>query len=425
MKVAVIGSGYVGLCTGVGLASLGHHVITVDIDKSKVDVINSGKPPIYEDGLQSLLKQVLEQGTFKAAHDVRQAVMSSQITFICVGTPSNSDGSMDLSYISMAAQEIGTVLKDSPYHIVIVKSTVLPGTTDGVVRQTIEKFSKKKAGSGFGLAMNPEFLREGSAMHDFFNPDRIVIGEFDQKSGSAVQKLYEKLGCPVMHTTTQTAEMIKYASNAFLATKISFINELGNLCKSVGIDTYDVAKGMGLDKRIGHSFLQAGVGFGGSCFPKDVSALMSQARSSGHPLSLLETVMRINDNQPQIMLDLLEKRIGSLSGKKIAVLGLAFKRDTDDIRESRSIAIVSGLVSKGASVNAYDPKAMDNFKKLFSDIRYCNSAKQAIASSDAVLILTDWNEFKSLKQDDFGPGKVVIEGRRIPGNKVKHEGLCW
>ena len=421
MNISVIGTGYVGLVTGVCFADHGHQVICVDIDQEKVDLINKGIPPIYEDGLKDLLQKV--QKNLKATTSYKEALYNSDITFISVGTPSNENGSIDLKYVKKAAETIGVTLKNKEgWHTVVVKSTVIPGTTQNSVQPLLEKHSGKKAGKDFGVAMNPEFLREGIAIKDFMEPDRVVIGTTDEKSKNLLKQLYQPFNCPMVETTPTGAEMIKYASNAFLATKISFINELGNLCKKLNIDTYDVADGMGLDNRIERSFLNAGIGWGGSCFPKDVHALIAQAQEWHEPTPLMKATVERNNLQPLKLIELLKKHVPQLKGKTIGVLGLAFKPNTDDIRDSRAIPIIEQLLKEQATVKAYDPQAMDHFKTLFPSITYCAKADEVL-ESDAVLLTTAWNEFSTL---DFSTA-IVIDGRRFtPATKAKiYEGVCW
>ncbi len=425
MRISIIGSGYVGLCTGVGFALKGNQVICADIDREKVEKINKGISPIYEPGLDEKLREVLDAGRFRATKDINEAVRGSEVSFMSVGTPSRDDGSIDLKYIEQASRDIGNALKGKDWHVVVVKSTVVPGTTEGVVKKNLEEASGKKAGRGFGLYMNPEFLREGKALEDFLNPDRVVIGELDKKSGDAVAGLYQGFDAPVMRTGIKTAEMIKYASNALLATKISFINEIGNICKKLGIDTYDVAKGMGMDKRISPQFLQSGLGWGGSCFLKDVAAIVARGRELGCNTRLLDSVMKVNEEQPGVFLRLAEEKVGPLQGRTVAILGLTFKPDSDDIRESRSIPLIKLLKEKGARVVAYDPKAMENVKTLFPDIEYAESAKEAVEKADIVLIATAWEGFK---EPELYENKMVIDGRNIfkSGKKPdNYEGLCW
>ena len=421
MNISIIGAGYVGLVSAACFAKLGHHVICVDIDKEKVDKINKSISPIYEEGLDELL--TIYKDKIKATDDYSYAIKQSDVTFICVSTPSKKDGSIDLSFVKESAKEIGKQLKQKDkWHLVVVKSTVVPGTTNDVVLSLLEEFSLKKAGDGFGLAMNPEFLKEGLAVKDFLEPDRIIIGTYDKKSGYMLKKLYANISCPKIETSLSAAEMIKYASNAFLATKISFINEIGNLCKKLGIDAYDVADGIGLDKRIGRAFLDSGIGWGGSCFPKDVDALIAWAKENNEKTRIIESTREINERQPLKLVTILKKYIPKLNGKTIGILGLAFKPNTDDVRESRVIPIIDQLLIEGATIKAYDPKAMENFKKLYPNIKYCSSASEAL-NSDAVLITTRWEEFTEL---DY-KGKIVIDGRKIEeAKKAKiYEGVCW
>ena len=421
MNISIIGTGYVGLVTGVCFAKLGHTVICVDTDEEKVNKINNLIPPIFEEYLEELL--CTHHDRIRATTDLKEAVDHSSVTFICVGTPSQDDGDIDLTSVQQVTKDIGTILaKKTSWHLIVVKSTVLPGTTGTIIKPLLEQHSGKKAGKDFGLAMNPEFLREGVAIQDFLKPDRIVIGTYDDKAEHILRELYQDFPCPIVTGSLAAAEMIKYASNAFLATKISFINELGNLCKKLQIDTYDVADGMGLDKRIGRSFLDAGIGWGGSCFPKDLHALISLARKNHEPFDILESVVKVNDVQPLKLLDLLLHHFPSLHGKTIGILGLAFKPNTDDIRESSVIPLVAQLLKKGAKVKAYDPQAMPPFKKLYPTITYCSKAEEVL-QADAVIIATKWEEFKHL---DFSEN-IVIDGRRLgEATKAKiYEGVCW
>jgi UDPglucose 6-dehydrogenase len=429
MDISIIGTGYVGLSTGVGFAVKGNSVICVDVIKEKVEKINKGISPIYEPFLSEYLKRVLKEGKLKATTDLRGAIERTEVSFISVGTPSKTNGSIDLGFVEEVSKQIGKVLgKKNEYHVIVVKSTVVPGTTERIVIPNIEKYSGKRVGE-FGVCMNPEFLREGKALEDFLKPDRIVIGEYDRKSGNVLKKLYKNFNSPVLVTNLKTAEMIKYASNAFLAAKVSLTNEIGNICKLLGIDMYDVAKGVGLDTRIGKEFLRAGAGFGGSCFPKDVKALIAKGKELGYDPKLLEEVLSLNERQKYRMVELLEKRLGNLKGKTIALLGLAFKPDSDDIREASSIRIISSLRKRGAKVRAYDPKAMDNMRKLFPDIEYCKDVEHTLKGSDACLIVTEWEEFKCLKDKDFEGmrNKIIIEGRKVldPSKVKDFEGICW
>ncbi len=431
MKISIIGgTGYVGLCTGLGFAIKGHEVICVGRSKEKIEKLKSGKSPIYEPFVDKHLKDVLEKKNFEPTTDIDYAIKNSDALFISVGTPSKEDGSIDTADIEAASSQIGKIMeaRDS-YFVVVVKSTVLPETTEKIVISRIEKESGKNVGKDFGVCMNPEFLREGKALEDFLNPDRIVIGEFDKKSGDIIQELYKNFNAPIMRTNLKTAEMIKYASNSFLAAKISFTNEIGNICKILGIDTYEVMQGVGMDKRIGKHFLQAGVGWGGSCFPKDVAALRAKAKEIGYNPKILDAITKTNNEQPFNLLNLLKKKIPDIKNKKIAVLGLAFKADTDDVRDSKAIPIIESLLKEGAVVYAHDPRAEENFSQIFQDIQYCDSPAEALKNSEACLILTDWEEYKALEDKDFSlmKSKIIIEGRKVlDKNKVKNfEGICW
>ncbi len=428
MNISVIGTGYVGTVSAACFAELGHNVICVDIDRSKIDQINAGIPPIYEEGLSELLKKHAGK-RLKATSDYDFAVMNSEISFICVGTPSDAEGNIDLGIVKAASQSLGKSLKKKKdYHVIVVKSTVVPETTEKVVLPIIEKHSGKHVRE-FGIAMNPEFLREGKAVHDFMHPDKIVVGAIDKKTGDIVASLYSGIKCEITSTNPRTAEMIKYVNNAFLATKISFANEVGNICKQLDIDTYEVMSAVGKDFRIGQHFLNSGAGFGGSCFPKDVKALIGKAREIDYEPKLLKSVIAINEGQPARMVLLLKNKFVSLQGKNIAVLGLAFKNDTDDIRESRSIPVIRELLDEGARVSTYDPMANENMKKLFSSIKYFGSAKDALRGADACLIMTEWDEFKTLdKEFDIMENRLVIDGRHIltrHGKDIEYVGLCW
>jgi len=427
MKISVIGSGYVGSVTAACFAEVGHEVVCVDIDKKKMDQINAGIPPIYEEGLGELLQKHAGKN-LTATNDYESAIRKTDISFICVGTPSAEDGGIDLSIVRAATASIGAVLaKKEGYHVVVVKSTVVPETTEKFVLPVLEETSGKVAGKDFGVAMNPEFLREGKAVYDFMHPDKIVVGAIDQKSGDLVSELYRTFKCEVTRTNPSTAEMIKYANNSLLATKISFANEIGNICKKLKIDTYDVMTAVGKDSRISPRFLNSGAGFGGSCFPKDVKALIGKAKEIGYSPALLESVIGVNEKQPILMTEILQRKTGNLAGKKIAVLGLAFKNETDDIRESRAIPVIAELLRLGAKVSAYDPMATENMKWIFPTIEYSGKAKDALEGADACLVMTEWEEFKQLDSEfEAMKEKIVIDGRRvIEAKNVDYEGLCW
>jgi len=430
VKISVIGTGYVGLVSGVCLAELGHTVICVDVDAAKVDQINRGDSPIYEQGLDALLQKNL--GTrLTATTDLARAVHETELSMIAVGTP--FDGrEIDLSFVRQAAEMIGGALKTkSAYHVVVVKSTVIPGTTDTVVRPALERASGKKAGADFGVGMNPEFLREGDAVSDFMRPDRIVLGACDSRSHGVMRQLYEPFtSADILSTNSRTAEMIKYTANSLLATLISFSNEIGNLCKkSGGVDVTEVMKGVHLDKRLSPigedgrrivpaitTFIEAGCGFGGSCFPKDVKALIAYGQSLGEPMSLLDAVIRINREQPRQIIAMLKKHFPTLQDLSVAILGLAFKPETDDMRESPAIPVIRTLVEQGARIHAFDPVAKNEARKLFGDtITYAETLEEALADASAVAILTRWNTFKRLPHlvQTMHPQPLVIDGRRM------------
>ena len=431
MKVSVIGTGYVGLVSGVCFSEIGHEVCCVDKDKVKVKRINFGDSPIYEDGLDELLSKHINS-RLQATTDLTTAVMDSDLTIIAVGTPFNGEG-IDLQYIEQVSKEIGEVLKNKQeYHVVVVKSTVVPGTTDEVVLPLLERHSCKKAGIDFGVGMNPEFLREGTAIIDFMYPDRIVVGGIDQRTQDKRSELYEPFANVDRHkTNNKTAEMIKYTSNSLLATLISFSNEIGNLCTTLGgIDALEVMKGVHLDKRISPilengqrispaltTYLEAGCGFGGSCFPKDVKALISHGMNVGKKMQLLKAVIDINNEQPKQVLNLLSKHYPELEGKKIAILGLAFKPGTDDMRESPAILIVNDLLAKKAVIIAYDPVAQEEAKKVFKTekITYSESVSEVVEGVDAVLLLTRWPDFDILPEilNTSENPPLLIDGRRM------------
>lgn len=422
-RISIVGTGYVGLCTAVGFATRGYQVTTSTHDPEKAAMINKGVSPFYEPGLQESLEKVVKEGLLRCVTTREEAVVNTDITFIAVGTPSQPDGSIDLRFIKKSSREIGEALKKKEaYHLVVVKSTVVPGTTERTVKPAIEAHSNKCCGVNFGLCMNPEFLREGSALHDTLNPSRIVIGEHDRKSGGTLEALYrdfygEKTP-PVIRTNLATAELIKYANNAFLAAKISFINTMANICQKVpDADVTTIAKAIGLDKRISPLFLRAGLGFGGSCFPKDVKALIAFSKSLGYDPSLLKAVEDVNDAQPLKAIELAKKHLGSLKGKRVAVLGLAFKPNTDDVREARAVPIINRLLEEGAKVAAYDPAAAPNAKKIFKNkIKYASSAIECLEGAECCIIVTEWDEFKKLQPEHFienMKNPTVVDGRRI------------
>jgi len=443
MKVSVIGTGYVGLVSGVCLSEKGHNVVCVDIDKEKVEKINHGITPIYERNLEELLRKNINLN-FKADTDLYKAVMETEISLIAVGTPFNGD-KIDLSFIEMVSGDIGKALKEkNAYHMVVVKSTVVPGTTDEVVRPILEKYSGKKASVDFGVGMNPEFLREGEAVQDFLFPDRIVMGAMDERSGNFLEELYHPFeNVDKIKTTNKTAEMIKYASNSLLTTMISFSNEIANLCADIGdIDVVDVMKAVHLDKRLSPimpdgerimpaftTYIEAGCGFGGSCFPKDVKALIAYGKKVGNSMKLLDAVMQINEQQPNQVLSLLKKHFLSLKGVRIAILGLAFKPGTNDMRESPAIPIITDLLINESKIKAYDPVANSEAQKIFGNrnIDFCSNLNEAINDVQAILLLTRWEEFACIpeKLNKIDQPPIVIDGRRmLEKNSIKrYEGI--
>jgi UDPglucose 6-dehydrogenase len=416
LRIGIIGTGYVGLVTGVCFGELGFPILCGDVIQEKVDKINKGESPIFENGLESLLKELLDKKRIRATLNTAEVVQNSDVVFICTGTPSSDDGSIDLQYIQSAANDIGEVLKvTEEYKVIVVKSTVIPGTTSNFVKPILEKSSNKKAGVDFGLGMNPEFLKEGIAIKDFRKPDRIVIGCEDQKSYDTVAQLYNTFSCPIMKVDPSTAEMIKYASNSFLAVKISFINEIANMSEKMGVDISSVAEGMGLDTRISNEFLRPGLGFGGSCFPKDVKALSTAAKAENSTAKSLDAAIEVNNDQPLRAVQALESQI-DIKEKRITLLGLAFKPETDDMREAPSVKIAHELISKGAIVIGYDPAATETANiAMPKEAIIKSSAEDALTGSDACILVTEWAEFENFGATQFSlmQGKTVIDGRRV------------
>ncbi len=411
-KICVIGTGYVGLVTGTCFADLGNNVTCLDIDSDRIEKLHQGIMPIYEPGLEEIVSQNVKAGRLHFTTDYAKALEGAQFAFIAVGTPSGVDGEADLQYVRQAAEAVADLVKDTI--IVVNKSTVPVGTGDWVA----EIIQKRRNGNplNFHVVSNPEFLREGSAINDFMMPDRVVLGSMHRPAAEELAKLYAPLRCTVLITDLRTAEMIKYASNAFLATKISFINEIANICDELGADVTQVAQGMGLDKRIGPSFLDAGMGWGGSCFPKDVKALAHMAVLHGTQPQLLQAVMDINRNQRRRIIVKLRKILGTLNDKTIGVLGLSFKPNTDDIRESPPLEVIYLLENEGAHVKAYDPQAMELVAKMDKRIELCSSAYEVAKDADALVLATMWNEFKQI---DFNKVKanmkqpILIDGRNL------------
>ncbi len=444
--LTVVGTGFVGLVTSAIFADKGYRTIALDINEEIIAKVNKGEAHFFEPHLQELLERVvLKKKTLIASSEIIESIKASSITFVCVGTPSKEDGTCDLQYIENVAKKIGKALESkNEYHLVIVKSTVVPGTTRTKVKEVIEKISNKEAGKDFGLCMCPEFLREGQSVHDTLYPDRIIIGQYDERSGKLAKELFEdmyykqeddfvsnwfavynkKIRQPtILRFPIETAECIKYANNSFLATKISFINEFANICEQIkGVDINDVAKGIGLDFRINSNFLRAGAGFGGSCFPKDLQAIINFSLEQGYQPKILESVIKVNQKQAERMVELAEKKLGSLQQKQVAILGLSFKPETDDMRNAPSVIVINSLLKKGAKVVAWDPEAMDEAKKenrFGKGITYANTYQEALNQADVCMVLTEWSVFKALKPRDFKNMKqlIIIDGRRIYDSK--------
>ncbi|KTG30908.1 UDP-glucose 6-dehydrogenase AglM [Haloferax profundi] len=417
MELSIIGSGYVGTTIAACFADLGHDVVNVDIDEDIVDSLNAGHAPIHEPGLDELVEA--HAGDRLRATTDYDAILDTDATFLALPTPSNDDGSIDLGAMKAAATSLGeTLAQKDDTHLVVTKSTVVPTTTVEVIGPRIEEASGKTVGEEFDIAMNPEFLREGTAVEDFLSPDKIVLGAQSERAYEQLDEIFaplvERAGDPpVVKTGISEAEMIKYANNAFLASKISLANDLANICKEFGVDSEEVLDAIGLDSRIGSAFLGAGLGWGGSCFPKDTAAIIAAARSRGYEPRLLQAAVDVNDEQPKRMLELLEDRFDP-EGKRVAVLGLSFKPGTDDVRSSRAILLIDHLLDAGADVVGYDPVATENMRVHFPNIDYATSAADALVDADAALVATDWDEFAALDaQFDEMREKVVIDGRRI------------
>lgn len=411
MNICVIGTGYVGLVTGAVFADLGNDVICVDKDESKIDMLKNGVMPIYEPGLEEMVIRNVQDNRLTFSTSIAEGVGKSEIIFIAVGTPPKSDGHADLTAVEEAAKAIAANM--DRYKVVVNKSTVPIGTGD-LVHDIIER--NKVRDVNFDVVSNPEFLREGSAIADTLYPDRIVVGAPNQNVAMRLLELYAPLERPMIITDVHSAEMIKYASNAFLATKISFINAIANICEAAGADVTQVMKGMGMDQRIGSAFLNAGLGYGGSCFGKDVSSLLHTSEHYGYDFKLLKAVIDINDQQPKLFLKRMEKAVKSFKGKTVAVLGLAFKPNTDDLRDAKSIDIIRELLANGAKVKTYDPIAMENTKRIFPDIEYCKNAYEAAEGAHCLTIVTEWNEFKLLNLDrlkDAMVTPIIFDGRNV------------
>ena len=410
-KICVIGVGYVGLVTGTCFGDLGHQVTCVDVDETKIEKLRSGVLPIYEPGLEEIVRRNTQAGRLEFTSSYSEAIDGSEFAFIAVGTPQGSGGEADLKYVRAAAQSIAEIM-DHPL-IIVNKSTVPIGTGDWV-SNIVRRHQPEPV--DFSVVSNPEFLREGAAINDFMHPDRIVLGSLDSQAAAQVAQLYLSLRAPIMITDLRTAEMIKYASNAFLATRISFINEIASICEALGADVKEVAVGMGYDKRIGPDFLDAGIGYGGSCFPKDVQALAHMAAVHGCHPQLLRAVMDINRDQRRQIVHKLRELLGRLDQKVLGVLGLAFKPNTDDMREAPSVELIHLLQSEGAKIRAYDPVAMVNADHYLSDVTLCQDAYDVAQGADALVIITEWNEFKHLSLPRLKKAMrqpIIVDGRNV------------
>jgi UDPglucose 6-dehydrogenase len=400
MNLLVIGTGYVGSTTAMVFAELGWKVTGLDTDAHKIQQLEQGLLHFYEPGLEDLLRKHVQSGQIQFTTNKDKAIRDNDLIFICVGTPSRADGSADMRFVKQVAEDIGQ--KMNGYKLVITKSTVPVGTQEQI---TAWITAAQEQSYPFDVASNPEFLREGKAVVDALNPDRIIIGSNSKRATHLLQSLYQSVKCPVVITTPRTAELIKYASNAFLATKISFINELARLCDVLDVNVKEVSHGMGLDPRIGTSFLQAGIGYGGSCFPKDVSALILTAKQNSTELSILEKVVQVNQTQHAYLVNVARERLGSLANKKIAVLGLAFKPDTDDIREAPALRVIESLLNEQALVTLYDPVASLPAQAIYKAVTECSQLEVALQDADAVILCTDWPIFKKI---DWGQMKLVM-----------------
>ncbi len=418
MKIAVVGTGYVGLVTGTCLAEVGIDVVCVDVDKKKIENLKEGILPIYEPGLDKLVHRNFNKGRLKFSTNLAEAIKDADVAFIAVGTPPGEDGSADLQYVLMVAREIGENMNS--YGVIVTKSTVPVGTAAKVNAEIQNALNKRGATIEYDVASNPEFLKEGAAVNDFMKPDRIVVGVNSEKAKSTLEKLYRPFtlnGHPVIFMDVPSAEMTKYAANAMLATKISFMNDIANLCEIMGADVNQVRNGIGSDPRIGNKFIYPGIGYGGSCFPKDVKALIRTARENGHEMRILQSVEDVNEDQKSVLFNKVKKRFGDLKGKHFAMWGLSFKPNTDDMREAPSVVIINQLLDAGATVSAYDPVAMKEAKHMVGDkITYAETEFDALNGADALLIVTEWSEFKV---PDFKEMKaklknnLIFDGRNI------------
>jgi UDPglucose 6-dehydrogenase len=426
MKICMIGAGYVGLVSGACFAEFGIQTLCIDKDAAKIKLLEKGEIPFFEPGLKELVAKNVLQGRLSFSTDLNRSIEKCDVIFIACGTPQGNNREADLSAIKEAARTIGRNIK--AYKVIVNKSTVPVGTGE-MVKKIIARYAGEKP---FDVVSNPEFLREGSAIEDFMRPNRVVIGSDSQKALEVMKDLYRVLyllETPFVVTDLRTAELIKYASNAFLATKISFINEVANLCELVGADVQMVAKGMGLDQRIGSKFLHAGAGFGGSCFPKDTNALVKIAESAGYSFQLVKTAIQVNERQKLRMIQKIQKALGGFKNKTLGILGLSFKPNTDDLRESPALAIIEGLLKKGVSIRAYDPAGMEKAKELYKKVSYCDDPYQTARGADGVVLVTEWNEFRNLdlvKLKGLLKAPLLIDLRNVyDPQRVRSHGLTY
>lgn len=427
MNIAIIGSGYVGLVTGVCLAQIGHRVICVDNNPEKIKKLKKGEIPIFEPGLQELMKESVRKKRLSFTGSIKEATAKSMVIFLAVPTPPKANGDADLTYIENVTREIARSM-DS-YRLIVEKSTV-PAETGNKIRRTIQLNLPQRLKKGhkilidFDVASNPEFLKEGSAISDFMNPDRVVLGVETKKAEDLLREIYKPLKTKILVTNTASAEMIKHASNSFLATKISFINAVSQICDRVGADVLKVAEGMGLDKRIGRQFLDAGIGYGGSCFPKDVDAFVRLSEKNGYDFSLLKSVRLINDEQRRWFVNFIEEKLWNIKDKTIGVWGIAFKPNTDDVRNSASVEIIRMLQEEGAKIKAYDPKAIENARKELKGVVLCDDPYQAAEDCDCLILLTEWAEFRDINFRQVQTSMrqpVIFDGRNFLDSKVLEE----
>lgn len=427
MKIGVIGAGYVGTTSSIIFAKYGYLVTVIDTNQEKIHSLSQSKLPFYEEGLEELLHKYILEERLSFTSNIEESINQCDILFITVGTPSLENGEVNLSYVENVVRQIARIMND--YKVIVIKSTVPVGTCDKMNGIIQNELSKRNISISFDLVSNPEFLREGKALHDALYPDRVVIGCESEKAREIMKELYKDVDTAILHTTIKEAEMIKYASNAFLATKISFINELARLCENKEVNVSQVAKGMGMDKRIGADFLQAGIGYGGSCFPKDIKALLALASSADIPMHILQAVSYVNQTQSNWFMEKVKQVLGNLKEKRIAILGLTFKPQTDDIREAPSLKVIDYLLKNKASISAYDPQGAEHLKKIYPTVTYTLTPLDALKGADAVILLTEWKEILNIDWQDAKPllsKPVLFDGRNaLDPSRMLELGYCY